>query len=365
MVRVFCPGVFDVFHVGHLQYIKRASEAGDYLIVGVHDDREVKRCKGIEPVIPLAERMTIIEHLRCVDEVISYISIFQGPLLKALRIDVLAVGEEYGHNDRFPMQVDTLKYCQQNGIRIVHIPRTPHVSSTQIRARLKDFWRARASRLDALPAGVTVLGSFQGNQRKIAEETAREIRLVLDAVNTPHEKTLLDLGCGDGRLLAELSKEFASSIGVDFAGELLQIARQRVSNNAKPVELVESDVVEFQTDREVDVILLSGLLPCVDDEQVAQIARNLTRHVRPGVQLFLRTSIGIDRRIDVVNQFSEELGSYYTAYYRTNDEIVRLFALHGWRLESSLPLYQHRPDTGVWWYQFQSAASQGIRSNAA
>jgi len=103
----------------------------------------------------------------------------------------------------------------------------------------------------------------------------------------------------------------------------------------------------------------------LDDEQAERIVSNLRRHAEQGAQLFVRTSNGLNGRINVVNQFSEVLGSNYTAYYRTNDEIVGLFSRVGWQLEQSLPLYQHRPDTGVWWYQFRSAASQGRQSQAA
>jgi hypothetical protein len=115
----------------------------------------------------------------------------------------------------------------------------------------------------------------------------------------------------------------------------------------------------------VDVVLLSGLLPSLDDLQAEQIAANLKKHARRGAQLLVRSSAGLAGRINVVNQFSEELGSYYTAYYRTHEEMARLFGRYGWQLERSLPLYQHRPDTGVWWYQFQSTAAQSYRPQAA
>jgi glycerol-3-phosphate cytidylyltransferase len=331
----------------------------------VQDDREVRRSKGIEPVIPLAERMAIIEALRCVDEVVSYVSVFQGPLLRGLGVDVLAVGEEYGRNDEFPLQRETLAYCREHGIKVVHLPRTRHISSTQIRARLHEFWRSRASLVEALPAGVTVLGSHGGDQQKTRETTARELRLVLEAVESPEKKTLLDLGCGDGRHLAELSKSFAKVIGVDFAGELLEIARKRLVEVGTTAELIECNAVEFTTDQRVDVLLLSGLLPCIDDEQAEQLAANLQQHARRGGQLFVRTSNAVQRRINVVNQFSEELGCHYTAYYRTDEEVVGLFGRHGWRLERGLPLYQHRSDTGVWWYQFRSAAGDARKWRAA
>ena len=365
MVTVFVPGVFDVFHVGHLNYLKQASEVGDYLIVGVQDDREVRRLKKIDPVIPLAERMTIIEHLRFVDEVVSYVDVFQGPLLTGLDVDVLAVGDEYGATDQYPDQKKTLQFCEANGIRIHRIPRTRRVSSTMIRDRLRSFWNSRSKLAEELPAGVTVLGSHQGDQLKGMEQTAREIRLVVDQVDSPEEKTLLDLGCGDGRQLVELARSFCKVIGVDFADGLLKLARRRLDDAGLSGDLVECDVVQYETDQPIDVILLSGLLPSIDDEQAARVAKKLQRHSRTGVQLFVRTSVGLEGRIDVVNQYSTELQSRYTAYYRTDEETIELFANHGWQLKRSEMLYQHRADSGVKWYQFGAKADEQTRRMVA
>lgn len=352
MVKVFAPGVFDVFHVGHLGYLKQASQAGDHLIVGVQDDRAVRRQKSVDPVIPLADRMTIIEHLCFVDEVISYVDIFQGPLLTGLDVDVLAVGEEYGATELYPDQQRTLDFCQQNGVRVHRIPRTEHVSSTNIRQQLRGFWNSRAKLADDLVSGVTVLGSSQGDQQLTAERTAYEVGLVVNNVQDTDRKTLLDLGCGDGRQLVELAKHFDNVIGVDYAGELLKLAQRKLDAARLEAQLIESDAITFSTDTSVDAILLSGLLPYMDDNQIHQILNNLDNHVRDGVQLFVRTSIGTERRIDVVNQFSQELGARYTAYYRTHAEIVDLFLEHGWRLERSEMLGQHRADSGVKWYEF-------------
>ena len=365
MVTVFVPGVFDVFHVGHLSYLKRASEAGDYLVVGVQDDREVRRLKKVDPVIPLMERMTIIEHLCFVDEVVSYVDVFQGPLLAGLDVDVLAVGEEYGATGQYPDQKRTLQFCEKNGIRIHRIPRTRHVSSTLIRSRLQAFWNSRSELVKDLPAGVTVLGSHQGDQQRIAEQTVQEVALVVDQVASPEEKTLLDLGCGDGRQLVDLARSFRKVIGVDFAETLLEIARRRLDEAGLSGDLVVGNAVQYEPHQPIDVVLLSGLLPCIDDDQAARVAEKLRRHAQTGGQLFVRTSVGLERRIDVVNQYSSELKSRYTAYYRIDQEIIDLFAQNGWQLEHSEMLYQHRADSGVKWYQFGADADEQTRRFAA
>ncbi len=352
MVTVFVPGVFDVFHIGHLNYLMRASEAGDCLVVGVQDDREVLRGKGASPVIPLAERMAILEQLRFVDKVISYISVSQGPLLESLGAEVFAVGEEYGQDERFPDQITSLNYCADHGIEVCRIPRTQGVSSTAVRSKLKEFWVSRAGLVKELHAGVTVLGSFSGKQDKVEEQTQREVGLVLEAVPDASEKTLLDLGCGDGRQLVPLCHHFKEATGVDYAEGLLEIAENRLAEENVKADLIESDAVGFRSNRSFDVVLLSGLFPCLDDAQAEQLLKNLNEYTNENSTVLVRTSIATDRRINVVNQYSAELSAEYTAYYRTHDEMLRMFQKQGWKLEKDCSLYQHRSDTGVWWYHF-------------
>ncbi len=357
MVTVFVPGVFDVFHIGHLNYLRRAAEAGDTLIVGVQDDRAVLACKQIEPVVPLAERMAIIEQLRFVDEVISYIDVFQGPLLKSLNVDVFAVGEEYGQGDRYPDQRRSLAFCESRGIRVVKIPRTPHVSSTQIRGKIKEFWASRVAKEEEMPAGVTTLGSFGGDQDKVAAETRKEVSHILNAVSQPERKSILDLGCGDGRHLEFLAARFQRTVGVDFVGDLLGIARRRLDQAGLSAELVESDVTEFHSPEQFDVVLLSGITPYLDDEMASKLVANLAACTRPDTQLLVRAPIGIDARVDVINQYSADLGTRYTAFYRTRSEMRELFRRHGWAQRTSRELYQHRPDTAMWWFEYENATA--------
>ena len=72
----------------------------------------------------------------------------------------------------------------------------------------------------------------------------------------------------------------------------------------------------------------------------------------PGTSLLVRSSIGLEQRINVVNQFSQELKSRYTAYYRTPAEIEECFLKAGFQLQRHESLYQHREDSAVWWFEF-------------
>lgn len=351
MARVYVPGVFDVFHIGHLNYIQAAAEQGDYLIVGVQDDRSVRKLKGTKLVNLLPERIAIIEALRCVDEVISYIDVSQGKLLKGLNIDVFVCSEDYAITDEYPEQKETLQFCEQNNIKVVRLERTVAVSSTAVRSQLRDFWSSRAAKSDDLPAGVTVLGSFSGDQAKVEEESETEAGLVLIGTTDSERKSLLDLGCGDGRLLMHLAPHFATARGVDYSSELIELAKQKTSEYSN-VSFEASDATTYQDEKNYDVLLLSGLIPCLDDLQMETMTATLENLAHPATQLFVRASIAVKERLDVVNQYATELNAIYTAYYRTPEEIIEMYSRYGWELLENQRLYQHREETAVDWFVF-------------
>jgi len=79
------------------------------------------------------------------------------------------------------------------------------------------------------------------------------------------------------------------------------------------------------TEENFDVLLLSGIIPCLDDSQMEKMVANLDTMAKPNSKLLVRSSIGLQERIDVVSQFSQDLKERYTAYYRTTEEIQESF----------------------------------------
>lgn len=93
---VLANGCFDLFHVGHIRYLAGAKELGDFLIVGINSDEQVKKLKGEKrPFMPEDERAEIVSALRCVD----FVTIFDEPtveqLIRAIRPDFHAKGTDY------------------------------------------------------------------------------------------------------------------------------------------------------------------------------------------------------------------------------------------------------------------------------
>lgn len=126
----YAPGVFDVFHMGHLNILLRAKEHCDHLIVGVVTDERVEAVKGTTPMMPLDERRELVAALDLVDEVVDDDSTDKVQMWDRLHFDVIFKGDDW----KGTAKGDQLEAGMANvGARVVYFPYTQHVSSTRLR----------------------------------------------------------------------------------------------------------------------------------------------------------------------------------------------------------------------------------------
>ena len=97
MIIGYTTGVFDLFHIGHLNILKRAKEQCDYLIVGVSTDELVEQYKHKTPVIPYEERVEIIKSIRYVDEVVPQLNRDKYEAWEKYHFDRMFVGDPFDH----------------------------------------------------------------------------------------------------------------------------------------------------------------------------------------------------------------------------------------------------------------------------
>lgn len=91
----YTTGVYDMFHIGHLNILRRAKEMCEYLIVGVSTDECVKSYKNKTPIIPFEQRAAIVEAIKYVDEVVPQTSMDKLTFLKERHFDVMFHGDEW------------------------------------------------------------------------------------------------------------------------------------------------------------------------------------------------------------------------------------------------------------------------------
>lgn len=130
----YTTGVFDLFHIGHLNILKRARLECDYLIVGITTDELAMSVKGEKPFIPFEERMEIVESIKFVDEVVPQISYNKMEAWNKLKFDRMFVGDDWkGTKEWIQIEKDFSKY----NVEIIYFSYTTHTSSTILRDVLK------------------------------------------------------------------------------------------------------------------------------------------------------------------------------------------------------------------------------------
>lgn len=132
----YIAGVFDLFHVGHLNLLKRAKERCEYLIVGVLTDELVVKFKHNPPYIPFEERKQILEAIVYVDEVVA-VTEQNHEKMKAWEMyhfDCLFSGDDYSGNEYW---IQDKKSLNEKGSNIEFFPYTKSTSSTMIKEAIR------------------------------------------------------------------------------------------------------------------------------------------------------------------------------------------------------------------------------------
>ena len=132
----YTTGVFDLFHIGHLNILKRAKENCDYLIVGVSTDELVEEYKHKHPVISYEERKAIVEAIKYVDEVVPQINRDKLSAWEKYKFDRMFVGDDWKGSPLFnELEIEFKK----RNVEIVYFPYTKGTSSTYLKQVLDNL----------------------------------------------------------------------------------------------------------------------------------------------------------------------------------------------------------------------------------
>lgn len=129
----YTTGVFDMFHIGHLNILRRAKEQCDFLIVGVTTDELCYSRKQKYPIIPQADRMAIVEAIRYVDKVVAQKDMNKLEAVRENGADVVFVGSDWKGTDAWNRYE---KEFAEIGCTVAYLDHTDGISSTILRDKL-------------------------------------------------------------------------------------------------------------------------------------------------------------------------------------------------------------------------------------
>ena len=133
MIIGYTTGVFDMFHIGHLNILQRAKAQCDYLIVGVSTDELVQHDKNKTPIIPFGDRCAIVEAIKYVDKVVPQPDKNKYAAWERYHFNKMFVGSDWKGTEawnRFEKQFAPV------GVEIVYLDHTDGISSTILRDKL-------------------------------------------------------------------------------------------------------------------------------------------------------------------------------------------------------------------------------------
>lgn len=136
MIKGYTSGAFDLFHVGHLRLLKNARKNCDYLIVGVATDKLLLELKGKKPVIPLEQRIEILNAIPYVNKIVVKSVDNDTWIAYKLKAKIIFKGSDWKNKKKW-------KWIEANakalGIKTKILPYTKNISSTKIRGKLNEF----------------------------------------------------------------------------------------------------------------------------------------------------------------------------------------------------------------------------------
>lgn len=133
MIIGYTTGVYDMFHIGHLNIIKKAKDLCDYLIVGVSTDELVKKDKKKSPIICFKDRIAIVESIKYVDKVVPQEDKNKLGAWEKYHFNKMFVGSDWKGSDAW---IGFEKQFAPLGVEIIYLDHTDGISSTILRDRL-------------------------------------------------------------------------------------------------------------------------------------------------------------------------------------------------------------------------------------
>ena len=137
-LTIYTGGTFDLFHDGHVNFLRRCSELGD-VVVALNTDEFIKAYKGKPPVMSYDQREAVLSACRYVAEVVPNTGGADSkPTIEAVMPSIIAIGTDWARKDYYAQMGFTQDWLDEREIGLLYIPYTPGISTTELKRRIVD-----------------------------------------------------------------------------------------------------------------------------------------------------------------------------------------------------------------------------------
>ena len=214
---------------------------------------------------------------------------------------------------------------------------------------VKEFWEGRVKRLGKNDGDLGMWQStsltateMDANQRRDIEVAALEE--ALNVLPNTQDLSLLDIGCGTGRLTVPLSKHFKEVYATDFMQSFLDLAKQNANEaNQKNITFLCRQSHEVDPNWKYHCCTICGVLLCLEDSLYHKTLDTAQR----ADYVVVKESVGVHARYELKDHFSEALQTNYNAIYRSRAEIVHDFQCAGFNVLMDELVEAHREETNI------------------
>lgn len=134
--KVYTGGTFDLFHSGHVNFLKQCAVLGK-VIVALNTDEFIEEYKGKKPIISYKDREAVLRACRYVDDVVPNVGGKDSKItIEKVNSNIIAIGTDWAAKDYYKQMGFTQEWLDERGIVLCYIPYTPDISSTIIKTRL-------------------------------------------------------------------------------------------------------------------------------------------------------------------------------------------------------------------------------------
>jgi glycerol-3-phosphate cytidylyltransferase len=139
-MKLYTGGTFDLFHYGHVNFLKQCKKLASTVIVSLNTDEFIEQYKGSSPIIPFNERREMLLSCKYVDDVIENIGGSDSKVsIKSVSPDIIAIGDDWARKDYYSQMNFTQRWLDDNNITLIYIPYTSGISTTLIKEKLRNL----------------------------------------------------------------------------------------------------------------------------------------------------------------------------------------------------------------------------------